>query len=69
MGLRGDRHSVSRLKPLEEKLYPLGLPSRTFVLFTILHFSLEGPLNPLPTVTSYPFEMKPQNTWNDCPSF
>ena len=46
----GDHDSVASLKPLEGKLSPLGFPW-TFVLFTILHFSVEGPLNPLPTVT------------------
>ena len=43
-------------------LCPLQFPSQAFVLFTILHFRLEGPFNSLPTVTS-------QNTWNDCLGF
>lgn len=42
MGLRG-HNSGSSLKLLKDKLYSLGFPSWTFVLFTILHFSLEGP--------------------------
>lgn len=43
-------------------LYPLQFPSQAFVLFTILHFRLEGPFNSPSTVTSH-------NTWNDCLSF